>query len=229
MNIQKYKYLLFIYLFGLFLQSPYLLRAQDNTNTPEHETKLKISYLMRNIIGANGGDAVSAINNILPKINEALKIKVITALVLLDKNPEEAYPVFERYVAYGYDQESDDNSAWFVRAICALSLAQINNKKILPKIRHLYLNEPNNLTQRSLLFALGEMKDNDAVDLIIRQLEVTKDEATAIYGIIALGKIGNKKATETLVRYTIGNYLNLTQKTAGEALKKINWSEKTPN
>ena len=220
MNIQKYKYLFFIYLFALFLQSPYLLGVESNT--PQHEAELKISYLMRNIT-ESGGDAVNTLNNILPKINETLKIKVISALVLLDKNPSEAYPVFKRYLAYGSDQQSSDSSAWFIRTICALSLAQINNKEILPKIRHSYLNENDLLTQRALLFALGEMKDNDAVDLIIRQLEATEDEVTAIYGIIALGKIGNKKATETLVRYSIGNYLNVTQNAAGEALKKINW------
>lgn len=231
--------------FGLFGTPCIKLYAQVTPKTPEYyaEASKGLSEELRNLY--NQLKKASIENLIEASKTDDPNIKQVTMILIGEKlaDPQVKSSISKEL----YDKAIDVlleglkegtgivvmkgnvqvNRYIYVRTAAARALAMTGDKspKVIDNLKRALLEDPESLVKRSVVRTLGDLKANEALDVIIYVLEGERDNALVNEIAIALGKIGDKRAFPALLKIIQGDYLDYVKVNAQKAVAEITAKE----
>ena len=112
---------------------------------------------------------------------------------------------------------------WQIRAESALSLARIGDTSVAPAIARLAFLDTNEQVKMCAIRALGILKYDGSVPLLIDMLSLSPIDRLANELVQALGEIGDKRAFPILLSYAMRSTTGTLQRSSLAAVKKIKW------
>ena len=117
------------------------------------------------------------------------------------------------------------NDFWDVRTVSALSLGEIGDPKVFPKLYQAVRYEPDHYVRGAIAIAIGKIGQKQSLPEITRMIETADtsgpDDVLLLACIEAIGSIGDREGFIPLVEIIRGKYRRSIRVAAMETLKKI--------
>ena len=200
--------------------------AQDTTTTTTTDTgttgNKPREQLAQNFVDALAAQDEKLLISAIESGSPQVKAMCFKALSEKGASSENLLNAINRYVSYGLDSTSPQNSDSMVRYQALQAAKAAKSETSVEYISQMLYSEQETSNIIAAAQALGEIGSNKGVAALLFQLRLAKTQAIVYEVVVALGKIGDQAALSDLIDLAQNErYFVVVRQAAVDAIKNI--------